>query len=97
MPARRARSAKQAIGQQGSDTGCGARLRCLAAAAERLGTARSVSDLHRQVLACAVESSGAQRVLVVQQSANGPLAVQFRLPRGEQAQGLLQAIGAWLQ
>ena len=97
MPARRARSAKTAISQHGRGSGFGARLQRLVAAVERLATARSVSDLHRLVLDCAAEGSGAQRVLVVQQSADGPVAVQARLPPGEQPQALLQAIGAWLR
>jgi GAF domain-containing protein/CheY-like chemotaxis protein len=72
-------------------------LQRLAASVERLASASSVTDLHRLLLACATQSSGAQRVLVVQQSANGPVAVQARLARGEQPQALLQAIDAWLR
>ena len=101
MPARRARSATKASSQQGRRNGrnaeLSARLKQLVAAGGRLGASRNVSALHRCLLACAVEISGAQRVLVVQQSPSGPVATQACLPRGQDALALLHAIDPWLQ
>ncbi len=62
----------------------------------RLNELRTPAELHRFVVDEAVALLGAQRVLLVLDSADGPRIAASRLPRGEKASALLRAIGPWL-
>jgi signal transduction histidine kinase/DNA-binding response OmpR family regulator len=100
MPTRGARSATKATGQAGGRHGreadIGARLQRLVASGERFSSLRSVGDVHRCLVECALDVCGAQRVLVLRQTPSGPATMAARLPRREDQQALLQAITAWL-
>ena len=62
----------------------------------RLSGVRSESELHELLIAVATELSGAQRVLLVLDTDDGQRIVASMLPPGEDAAGLLCAIGPWL-
>lgn len=62
----------------------------------RLNELHRESELHEFLIDEAIELSGAQRVLLVLDSDDGPRIVASMLPQGEDAAGLLSAIGPWL-
>jgi GAF domain-containing protein/DNA-binding response OmpR family regulator len=62
----------------------------------RLNELRRESELHQFLIDEAIELSGAQRVLLVLDADDGLRSVASMLPQGEDAAGLLGAIGPWL-
>ena len=62
----------------------------------RLGGVRSERELHELLIGEATALSGAQRVLLVLDTDDGQRIVASMLPPGEDAAGLLAAIGPWL-
>ena len=62
----------------------------------RLNESRSESELHELLIDEAAELSGAQRVLLVLDTEDGLRIAGSMLPQGEDAAGLLGAIGPWL-
>ena len=72
------------------------RLQRLTAAVRRLEAAGSVEQIHTALIACAIDVTGGQRVLLVREAPNGRVIAATRLPSREDAAALLAAIGPWL-
>ncbi len=62
----------------------------------RLNELRSVAELQEFLIDEVTELSGAQRVLLVLERADGPAIAGALLPKGEDADALLQNIAPWL-
>ncbi|MBO9652201.1 MAG: GAF domain-containing protein, partial [Variovorax sp.] len=62
----------------------------------RMSALRSAAEVLRFVIGEAKALLGAQRVLLVLETGNGPRIAGSKLPRGEKAAELLRAIGPWL-
>src|SRR5512138_528218 len=91
MVTRNARSTRRT-----ASTSADMRLRHLAGAVARLEAARSSEEIRAAVVTCAVDLTGAQRVLLITEAMGKRAVAASRLPPREDTQRLLTAVDPWL-
>jgi GAF domain-containing protein/CheY-like chemotaxis protein len=87
---------RSAIVRDGTAAQDVARYRQLAAVAVQMSALRSSGEVQDSVIAAAAGISGAQRILLLLDTAQGPEIVGSKLPSGEDARTLHRAITPWL-